>query len=110
MQNVYWIYTTWPDRQSAIDAATVLVTEKLCACTNILAPMTSVYRWQGKVETADETPMVLKAGSPAIEALRARLVGLHPYDEPCFLALAVDNDASADSFLEWVRAQSAPDI
>ena len=108
MQNVYWIYTTWPDRQAALEAATTLVTEKLCACTNILAPMTSVYRWQGKVETAEETPMVLKAGGDAINTLRARLVDLHRYDEPCFLALEVDMDASADTFLDWVRTQSAP--
>lgn len=108
MQNVYWIYTTWPDRQGAMDAATTLVTENLCACTNILAPMTSVYRWKGKVETAKETPMVLKAGGNAIAALRVRLVDLHPYDEPCFLALEVDAVASADTFLDWVRAQSAP--
>ena len=107
MQNVYWIYTTWPDRPGALEAATTLVTEKLCACTNILAPMTSVYRWQGKVETAEETPMVLKAGGNAVNALRSRLVDLHPYDEPCFLALEVDADASADSFLDWVRTQSA---
>lgn len=108
MQNVYWIYTTWPDRQSAVDAATTLVTENLCACSNILAPMTSVYRWQGEVETADETPMVLKAAGQALNALKNRFVDLHPYDEPCFLALAVDGDASADSFLNWVRAQSVP--
>lgn len=108
MQNVYWIYTTWPDRPGAMDAATKLVTENLCACTNILAPMTSVYRWQGKVETVEEIPMVVKTGADSIKALRTRLVDLHPYDEPCFLALKVDTDASADSFLDWVRAQTAP--
>lgn len=108
MQNVYWIYTTWPDRQGAMNAASTFVTEKLCACSNILASMTSVYRWQDQIETAEETPMVLKASGDAIEALKTRLLDLHPYDEPCFLALKVDADASAGSFLDWVRAQSEP--
>ena len=48
------IYTTWPDADSAQAAAGIAVTEGLCACANLLPGMTSVYRWQGAIETAAE--------------------------------------------------------
>ena len=66
------IYTTWPDTESARAFAAEAVEARLAACANILGPMTSVYRWQGAVEQATETPMLLKTTSDVVEALRAR--------------------------------------
>lgn len=108
MQNIYWIYTTWPDRPSAKHAAETLIAENLCACANILAPMTSLYRWQGEVRRDEEVPLVLKTASTAARALKDRVAALHPYDEPCFLALPVDRAASAESFMAWVIDETRP--
>lgn len=101
-----WTYTTWPDPESAKAAARRLVEEELCACANILPGMTSVYRWQGKVETAAETVMVLKTRAATAPALCARIVELHPYDEPCILSLPVDDTGSAGGFLDWIDANT----
>ncbi len=101
-----WIYTTWPDSASARSAAADLVEAGLCACANIIDGMTSVYRWQGQIETANECVMILKTSEAAAPALRERILSLHPYDEPCLLALPVDEAASAPDFLAWIGQQT----
>lgn len=106
MTTYSWTYTTWPDAAAADAAARILVNEGLCACANILPGMTSIYRWQGKVETASECVMVLKTTGARAVGLARRIAQLHPYDEPCILALPVDADASAPDFLAWIATQT----
>jgi periplasmic divalent cation tolerance protein len=103
MSKYRWIYTTWPDATQAEAAAQTLVGEGLCACANILPGMKSVYRWEGVVETASEAVMILKTTAAMAPALTVRLSALHPYQEPCVLALAVDEAASAPAFLAWIE-------
>jgi periplasmic divalent cation tolerance protein len=100
------VYTTWPDPESARAFAAEAVEARLAACANILAPMTSVYRWQGAVEQAAETPMLLKTTRAAAEALRARFRARHPYDTPAFVALPLDAAASDAPFLAWLAAET----
>tara|TARA_R110000868_G_scaffold58123_4_gene179554 strand:- start:437 stop:775 length:339 start_codon:yes stop_codon:yes gene_type:complete len=104
MSKYRWIYTTWPDAGLAGAAGRTLVQEGLCACVNILPGMTSVYRWQGAVETANEAVMILKTSSEKAPAVIDRLVALHPYDEPCAVGLDIDAAASAPGFLTWMGA------
>jgi periplasmic divalent cation tolerance protein len=84
------------------DAATIartLIDERLAACVNILPPMTSVFRWQGKVEQDREQQIVIKTAQDRVRALQARLRQLHPYELPEFLVL----DATAsDAYFAWV--------
>tara|TARA_R110002095_G_C4093879_1_gene223071 strand:+ start:99 stop:437 length:339 start_codon:yes stop_codon:yes gene_type:complete len=103
MSKYRWIYTTWPDAGLAGEAAQTLVGEGLCACANILPGMTSVYRWQGAVETANEAVMILKTTTARAPALIERLGALHPYEEPCVLGFEIDEAASAPPFLAWIR-------
>ena len=107
MQSVCLVYTTWPDRESAKNAACQLVEEGLCACANLLPGMTSVYRWQGVIETAAECVALFKTTTVAAGALRDRLLTLHPYDEPAIIALPVEGEASSTGFLDWITAQVA---
>ena len=108
MMTYSWTYTTWPDAAAAGAVARILVEDGLCACANILPGMTSVYRWQGEVETARECVMVLKTTGARSAELARRIAELHPYDEPCILALPVDAAASAPDFLAWVEEQTRP--
>ncbi len=101
-----WTYTTWPDPDTAEAAAERLLEERLCACANIIRGMNSVYRWQGKVETALETVMILKTQGDIAPTLCARIVELHPYDEPCVLNLPVDPGGSAAGFLAWIDSET----
>ena len=83
------------------------VEEGLCACANLLPGMTSVYRWQGVIETAAECVALFKTTTVAAGALRDRLLTLHPYDEPAIIALPVEGEASSTGFLDWITAQVA---
>ncbi len=99
------IYTTWPDKASVEAAARALLDERLIACANILGPSTSIYRWQGRIETSREVVALFKTSAGKCDTVRARLMELHPYDEPAILNLSVSHMGSSAPFLDWVNAQ-----
>jgi periplasmic divalent cation tolerance protein len=93
------VLTTLGADADATSIARTLIDERLAACVNILPVMTSVYRWQGKVEQDREQQVVIKTATDRVAALQARLRELHPYELPEFLVL----DASgSDAYLAWV--------
>jgi periplasmic divalent cation tolerance protein len=94
------VLTTVPEELDARTLAMTLVEERLAACVNILPTMTSIYRWEGKVEEGSEQQLVIKTSPERVDRLRERLGELHPYDVPEFLVLAVA-DGSA-SYLAWL--------
>jgi periplasmic divalent cation tolerance protein len=101
------VYTTWPDPESARAFAREAVAASLAACVHVLPPIASVYRWEGAVEEAQETPMWIKTTRSAAAALRALLTERHPYDLPAFTAVAADALASSPEFLAWVGEATA---
>lgn len=84
----------------------MLLEERLIACANIFPAGRSVFRWEGRIEDASETIALFKTRASRAEALRDRLITLHPYDEPCVLALDVDADKSAAGFLAWIGGET----
>ena len=107
MHTTCLIYTCWPDTGSAEAAAARVLEDRLCACVNILPGMTSLYRWEGRIERAGECVALFKTTSEASAALTDRLAGLHPYDQPAILCLAVDDELSAAGFVDWIASQTA---
>lgn len=101
------IYGTFANAEEAARIGGDLVDARLAACVNILAPITSIYVWQGKRETATETPMLIKSVASHAERIIARVRALHSYDNPALLILPVDG-GSAD-FLAWIAAETAPE-
>lgn len=99
------VLTTLPADHDAAALARVLVDERLAACVNVLEPMTSVYRWQGAVQMDRERQIVIKTPPERVDALRARLAALHPYEVPEFLVLPVA--AGSEAYLRWVRENTA---
>lgn len=98
------VLTTLAADADAAALAETLVTEGLAACVNILPPMESIYRWKNALERDRERQLVVKTVPERLEALRARLADLHPYELPEFLVL----EASASpAYLEWVKEQTA---
>lgn len=102
---IHLVYVTTPDRDVARAIATTVVEEGLAACANILPGMESVYRWQGKVERADESVLILKCRADGFGALAARVRELHPYEVPCIIALPVAT--GLPGYLAWLAAESA---
>lgn len=101
------LYTTWPDAETAESLAAEALERRLAACVNILGPVTSLYRWEGAVERASETPMILKTTGRAAPALRALIEAHHPYASPCIVGLRLDPGASSPSFMDWIKTETA---
>ena len=99
-----FLYSTFPDEASARRVAEALVSAKLAACVNISAPMTSVYEWQGKLETGPEVAAFIKTRRSLVEQAIAAARPLHPTTLPCFLILPIEG-GNAD-YLAWVRGQT----
>jgi periplasmic divalent cation tolerance protein len=85
--------------------ATALVDERLAACVNLVPQLTSIYRWQGKVERADEVLLVIKTRRSVSARLIARLCELHSYDVP--EAIVVPIVAGARPYLTWLLGETA---
>ena len=100
MTNAVVILTTMPDDARTDEVARALVDERLAACVNVHAPMTSCYRWKGAIEREPERQLVIKTTRDRVAALETRLRALHPYELPEFLVLPVES--GSDAYLRWV--------
>ena len=105
MTEIVLILTTVPVGEPGETLARVLVDERLAACVNLYAPMTSFYRWNGRVEGDVERQLVIKTTRERVMAIQARLAQLHSYELPEFVVLPVADGAAA--YLDWIRNESA---
>jgi periplasmic divalent cation tolerance protein len=100
MNDLILILTTMPDDDRAAGLARTLVEERLAACVNVHAPMTSTYRWREAIESAPERQVVIKTTRGRRAAVEARLRALHPYELP---ELVVIDAAGSEAYATWVR-------
>ncbi len=92
-----------PDQTVADTLATALVTAGLAACVNVLAPCTSIYRWEGQIERATEIPLLIKSTEAAYPALEASIQRLHPYDVPEIVMIPLTQGLPA--YFAWLNEQ-----
>jgi periplasmic divalent cation tolerance protein len=92
------ITTGSEDEAEAISSA--LVERRLAACVQLIGPIRSRYRWQGKVEEAREWMLVAKTTEQRYPRLEATVRELHSYDEPEIVATAIV--AGSEGYLDWV--------
>ena len=100
------VTTTLPDRDAANRLGRRLVEERLAACAQVVGPVSSVYWWQGEVESAGEWYCHLKTIVSKVEELIVRIRELHPYETPEIVALPVTE--ADEAYLRWV-AESVAD-
>jgi periplasmic divalent cation tolerance protein len=105
MNDVIVVLTNAPDEALATKMGAALVEQKLAACVNILGACRSVYRWQGKVETAREVPLLIKTTRARYAEVEAVIRAMHVYEVPEIIVLPVENGLPA--YLDWVRAETA---
>jgi periplasmic divalent cation tolerance protein len=100
------IVTSTTDSEAAArDLATQAVEARLGACAQIVGPITSVYRWDGAVQTGREWRVEIKTTAERVPALTERLRQLHGYDLPEVIATPIVG-GSAD-YLAWLTAETA---
>ena len=102
------VLSNLPDRAAALSLAGKLVERRLAACVNVLAECTSVYRWQGKVETAAEVPVLIKTTAGRYPALEQAILELHPYELPEIVAVPMCGGLVG--YLQWVAAETQSDL
>lgn len=101
---VLLVLTNLPDADSAGALARTLIESGVAACVNILAPATSVYRWDGQVHTDTETPMLIKSTRAAWPMLEKAIRAGHPYELPEIIAVPVT--LGLPDYLDWVRSET----
>ena len=94
-------YITAADADEARRIARALVEERLAACVNILGRVESVYRWEGEVQSSEETVFLAKTTEDHFEALAARVRELHSYELPCIVAVPLARGEAG--FLDWIQ-------
>jgi periplasmic divalent cation tolerance protein len=94
------VLVTAPSADKAAEIARALVEEGLAACGNVVAGVRSIYAWQGQVHDDPEALLVLKVAAARLEALKARVLALHPYQVPEIVALPVVGGHAP--YVEWV--------
>lgn len=105
MSDLLQITTTTGTREVAERIAVELVDLRLAACVQVSGPMTSIYRWQGKVENAEEWLCTAKTSREKLPAIQELLKRLHPYEVPELIATPIVD--GSDAYLTWVVEELA---
>ena len=95
------VTTTLPDEAAAQRIATCVVEERLAACAQVLGPLSSTYRWEGKVEQALEWYCHVKTTTDRVAALQKRIRELHPYDVPEIIVVPIVGGEAG--YLRWIE-------
>ncbi len=94
------VLCTCPDTGTAGRLAAELVERRLAACVNIVSGVTSVYRWQGKIETESEVLLLVKTRSDRYQEVEKALLEHHPYELPEVVAVSLEQGLSG--YLAWL--------
>jgi periplasmic divalent cation tolerance protein len=87
MESYIQVVTTTENRQDAEKISGILIEKKLAGCIQIAGPITSVYRWKGQVETAEEWQCIIKSRSNLYGDIEKAIKSVHPYEVPEIIAL-----------------------
>jgi periplasmic divalent cation tolerance protein len=98
------VLVTAPSAEKAAEIGRAAVSERLAACAKVVPGIRSIYWWEGKVQDEPEALLVLKTTRARFEALRDRVLALHPYQVPEVVALPID--AGSEEYLEWIARET----
>lgn len=99
-----FVYVTAPDADAARRIGRVLVEERLAACANVLGGITSIFRWEGRVQEEGEAALIAKTRADLVPALTERVKALHSYSCPCVVSWPLT--AGNPDFLAWIAAET----
>ena len=98
------ILTNFPDKKGAVAFAGALIERQLAACVNVLSPCVSVYRWQGKTESADEIPVLIKTRRQHYDQVEQLIKMMHPYELPEVIMVPIMDGLPA--YLQWIASET----
>jgi periplasmic divalent cation tolerance protein len=103
LADCFQVTTTLPSEAAAERVAARLVEERLAACAQVVGPISSTYRWKGRIEQATEWYCNLKTTKGRLPALTSRIRELHPAEVPEIIAIRIQ-DGDTD-YLGWIEAE-----
>ena len=95
------VFCTCPDRGTALELANHLVDAGVAACVSITADLTSVYRWQGRLEQSEESLLLIKTSEERYQDLEDAIRTRHPYELPEVIAVPIEKGLA--NYLQWVQ-------
>jgi len=103
MNEYIQVATTVATEEEAIAIAGLLVEQRLAACVQVIGPMTSHYRWRGKIETAGEYLCLAKSRATLYSEIEAAIKSIHPYEVAEIIATPIT--AGSKEYLAWLAAE-----
>jgi periplasmic divalent cation tolerance protein len=97
------VYVTVGSSAEAYRLACALIEERLAACVNLIKPVQSIYRWQGRVEQSEEEFLIIKTKRDLFAPLERRIQELHSYSVPEIIALPILE--GSEGYLKWLEEQ-----
>jgi periplasmic divalent cation tolerance protein len=97
------VSTTTGKKQDAEKIALTLVERKIAACVQIVGPITSIYRWKGTIETAEEWQCLIKSREDLYTEIEKAIQSIHPYEVPEIIVMSIISGSS--DYLEWLRGE-----
>ncbi len=104
MSNYIVVYITASSVQEAKKIGRKLVEEKLAACANIISPINSIYRWQGKICDDKEALIILKTKKILFKKIENKVKALHSYEVPEVIAIPIIE--GSDKYLSWLKNET----
>ena len=98
------VYVTIDKMDSAKSLVNTLINERLIACANIIEPVLSIYRWEGKICEEKELIIISKCRKADYPELQKRIKELHPYDCPCIVSMTIDDGLPA--YFKWLVSET----
>jgi len=106
MTGIINIVTTGPDRNTIEYIGRRLVEMRLAACAQIVGPIKSIYRWEGKVAEAEEWDCVMKSTKNLYKKMEEAITKLHPYELPEIIATGIED--ALPEYAQWVTDETEP--
>ena len=91
-----------PDQEVATTIAENIVAQHLAACINIVPGIKSIYHWQGNVESAEESLMLIKTHQEKLSSLQNTITSMHPYEVPEIISLDISD--GLPKYLQWISS------
>lgn len=103
MEPYIQITTTTDKKEDAERIALRLVEKKIAACVQIVGPITSIYRWKGDIERAEEWQCIIKSREGLYKEIEYAIKSVHPYEVPEIIATPIV--AGSGEYLEWLKGE-----
>jgi len=104
MKSYIQISTTTETKEQAQKIAQYLVEQKLAACVQVTGPIESLYRWKGKIETANEWLCLIKTREDLFDKVETAIKKLHSYETPEIIAVPILKGSK--EYLHWIDNES----